>query len=141
MAFKRTVKLVRQMHMGMYIQFHCVEQCCTAHVWPVCGCSINIETFIWQKRTAQSNQEDRLSLESVLSPWRQQHKRGCYSDSRTIHPTPSINTLISQKSPFSQRLISSHCSRETYRRSFVSTVIRLLPHLSRIKTFPLIFPL
>lgn len=109
-----------------------------AHVWPVCGCSINIETFIWEKRTEQSNQDDRLSLESVLSPWRQQHERGCYSDSRTIHPTPSINTLISQKSPFSRRLISSHCSRETYRRSFIPTVIRLSPHLSKVNTFPLI---
>lgn len=135
MALKGTVKLVWQMYMGMYIQCHCLELRCSAHVQPVCGCSINIETLIWEKRTEQSNQEDRLS---VLSPPRQQHKRGCYSDCWTIHPTPSINTLISQKSPFSQRLISSHCSRETCRRSFVPTVIRLSPHLSRMNIFPLI---
>lgn len=98
-----------------------------------------METLIWEERTEQPNQEGRLSLVSDLSPWRLQHKRRCYSDYWTIHPTPSINTLISQKSPFSRRLISPHCSRETYRRSFVSAVIRLSPHLSRVNTFTLIF--
>lgn len=48
-------------------------------------------------------------------------------DNTSHHP---INTLISQKSPLSRRLISQQSSREMYRTAFISAPIVLSPHLS-----------
>lgn len=126
MVLKRTVKLVLQLYMSVYTYSFVISSADPTHVLPVWCRGILYETLIWGERTELFNQKDSVSLESVSSPWRQQHKRRCNSDCWTIHPTPSINTVISQKSPFSRRLISSHCSRETYRASFLPAVLRLL---------------